>query len=541
MGKKQRDCAGCGAPVGYIGRALCCLCMRRLREEQQRQPCRDCGKGRILDTDDRCVLCARRCQQCGHLVRSIGVTLCRDCRRQAAAAARKSPCPRCGKPGFLRPVTGWCGSCSRPGPPKDPPRICAGCGELRRHAGLGLCSPCWQRNPDRAAVRAANLAAALADPPPWLSDFAGYLASRHNPADAAAMISAVGRILTDDPSIHPQRLLARTASPGRSIGPLARGLDGFLVERGLALPLDHQAERAVLRRQRRIDTVPPGLQAAVRGFEATMINNRHRARRSGTRPRTDHTIETALATVRDFACFIDARGKNDWALTDRHDVETFLAALPQTRSRHLTVLRQFFRHARRSRLILVDPTVGVSSGRATKGFTGRTLSLDHQRALFWRWTTEESIHPHEAAHGLLALLHGASCQEVRMLKLGDIDASTRSVALGRRPHPVPLDPATWTQLQRCLVHHQRLGTENPHLIVTRVTKARTEPASAAYFTHLLNGAGVSPRAVRCTRLATLVNTMDPKLVAATFGMHPEGALFYLADHVDQIRLETPNP
>ena len=70
--------------------------------------------------------------------------------------------------------------------------------------------------------------------------------------------------------------------------------------------------------------------------------------------------------------------------------------------------------------------------------------------------------------------------------------------------------------------------------------AGTEPASTAYFSHLLDASGVPPRTVRCTRLADLVNTMDPKIVAATFGMDPEGAMFYLADHVDHTRLEPPN-
>ena len=111
-----------------------------------------------------------------------------------------------------------------------------------------------------------------------------------------------------------------------------------------------------------------------------MITNRERARRSGTHPRTDHTIETALATVRDFARFIDLAGKNDWALVDRQDVEGFIAALPRTRGRRLSVLRQFFRFARRSRLVLVDPTEGVSSGRPARGFSGRTLPVNRQRA-----------------------------------------------------------------------------------------------------------------------------------------------------------------
>jgi site-specific recombinase XerC len=538
MGKKQRDCVGCGAPVGFIGREYCCLCVRRSRERAAKHPCRDCGKDRVVDEDQRCVLCARRCQQCGHLVRSRDVMLCMNCRRRAEAAARKSPCPRCGKPGFIRAETGWCGSCSRPGPAKAPPRICRSCGELRRHGGLGMCSSCWQRHPDRAFVRGANLAADLADQPWWLGDFVGYLAARHNPAGAAAMISALGRLLADEQPNHPQTLLTRASLSGRSIGPLARGLEGFFVSRGLALPSDHAEQRATVRRRRRIDPVPATLRPAVRGFEATMISNRERARRSGTRPRTDHTIETALATVRDFACFIATAGKNDWALVDRHDVEVFIAALPRTRGRRLSVLRQFFRHARRSRLILVDPTDGVSTGRPARGFSGRTLPIDRQRALFQRWTTDDTVHPHEATLGLLALLHGASSHEVRLLNHLDVDAASRSVRLGQRPHPVPLDPATWTQVERCIAHRDSQSTPNPHLFVTRVTKAGTEPASTAYFTHLLDRAGVPPRVVRCTRLADLVNTMDPKLVAAAFGIDPEGAMFYLADHVDDTRLET---
>lgn len=54
--------------------------------------------------------------------------------------------------------------------------------------------------------------------------------------------------------------------------------------------------------------------------------------------------------------------------------------------------------------------------------------------------------------------------------------------------------------------------------------------------HVLDPCGVPPRMLRCTRLAGLVNTMDPKLVAAAFGMNAEGVMIYLADHVDNARL-----
>jgi hypothetical protein len=129
---------------------------------------------------------------------------------------------------------------------------------------------------------------------------------------------------------------------------------------------------------------------------------------------------------------------------------------------------------------------------------------------------------------------------VRQLRCDHIDQGGRTVQLGRRPEAVPLDPATWAQVERCLAYRDSQQTGNPHLIVTRVTKAGKEPPSTAYFTHLLDPAGVTPRTVRCTRLADMVNTIDPKLVAAAFGMDPQGAMFYLADHVDDTRFEKPN-
>jgi hypothetical protein len=48
--------------------------------------------------------------------------------------------------------------------------------------------------------------------------------------------------------------------------------------------------------------------------------------------------------------------------------------------------------------------------------------------------------------------------------------------------------------------------------------------------------------LRSTRLVDLVNTTDAKLVAAAFGMDPEGVMIYLADHVDQSHLPiSPSP
>ena len=70
------------------------------------------------------------------------------------------------------------------------------------------------------------------------------------------------------------------------------------------------------------------------------------------------------------------------------------------------------------------------------------------------------------------------------------------------------------------------------MIVTRGTRAHRTPGSEPYLSHVLDPAGVSPRVLRQTRLAELTHRLDPRLVAAAFGMTPEGALHYLIGAVD---------
>lgn len=540
MGKKQRDCLTCGAPVGYLDRWLCCRCWRRQRAEDAKSPCPSCGKGRVLQPETgRCLTCSRVCEQCGHPVRAAENRLCRDCRRKAERLAARRDCPRCGKPGYLRTDTGWCGNCSRTRQGKQPPRACHACGQVRRHEALGLCSACWQKHPGRPFIRGEHLRDELADPPAWLGDFVAHVAARHCVARACGFITDLGRLLNDAHANTPQALLERSRLPGRSMGSFARAVEDFFTLRGLALPTDQAERLAAGRRRRRIDAVPAALRPAVAAFDASRMRAQDRARRAGTRPRSDHTLETALSILRDLAVFLlEHRGKNDWSQVDVHDIEAFLSTLPQARKRRLTVLRQFFRFARAERLILVDPTRTLTA-KESSGFRGQTLTLDQQRELFRRWTTDDHVHPHEALLGILALLHGASSTEVRMLQIDDIDPRAQTIRLGKRPHPVPLDPASWTVLQRCLAHRSAWPTTNPHVMVTKGTKAGRSPASTAYLAHVLDGCGHPPRMIRSTRLIDLVNTMDPKLVAAAFGMTAEATLIYLADHIDDGRL--PNP
>ncbi|GLV88071.1 hypothetical protein Slala03_77600 [Streptomyces lavendulae subsp. lavendulae] len=102
-----------------------------------------------------------------------------------------------------------------------------------------------------------------------------------------------------------------------------------------------QAERlAAGRRRRRIEATPLPLRPQVQAFAESLLRARERARRAGALPRTDTSIDAALAIIRDLALFLaSTRDKQDWSLTDVHDVEAFLANMPKARQRRLTVLR----------------------------------------------------------------------------------------------------------------------------------------------------------------------------------------------------------
>jgi integrase len=376
----------------------------------------------------------------------------------------------------------------------------------------------------------------LEDPPEWLVRFAEFATERHCVARACLMVSAVGRLSSDGEPNHPQALLERSRSEGRSAGALARTLEEFLVGEHLAFGLDQETRLANGRRQRRVDAVPTSLRPAVQAFAEHLVGSRERARRAGTRPRTDVTLEQTLSIVRDLARFIvSERAKQEWSIVEVGDIEAFLGQRPANRQRRLQASRQFFRWAQQNKAVLVDPTRDLP-GIPRRGFSGQTLSLVEQRRLFRRWRSEPGVHPHEGLVGILALLHALSSVELRGLRVTDFDEVGCTLVVGQRPLPVPLDPVSVSMLERCLCHRASLGTSNPHVIVTTQTKTRSTAASTAYLGHVLDPAGVVPKRLRATRIVDLVMALDPKVASEELGMKAEGLVDYLADGVDAGRL-----
>jgi site-specific recombinase XerD len=498
MGPEPAGCAGCGAPLRRRQGAWCDRC----RQERQAVPCPGCGGSRLLlPGTGRCATCSRTCTGCGKVARPRGRARCSRCHRRA-----------------------------------EPSRTCRACGKLTVIVAHGLCDNCWQQDPARLAGQAGRLAARLDDPPAWLAGFAAHAAARHCAGRTSLMISRLGRLLAETGTATPQAILEQASRPGRSAGTLARALEDFFTDAGLAFPADHAARREAARRQRRIQETPEPLRQAVARYAAALTTAQQRARRAGTRPRADRTLADDLAVLRDLARFLaGGQAKTDWATVQAADLEAFLAVRPASRGRRLTTLRSFFRWARTSRLILTDPATGIRTGRA-RGYHPRTLAVAEQRRLFRRWTTDPAVHPHEALAGLLALLHATPSRDLRNLKVTDIGATARTIRLGRRPHPVPLDPASWHAVQRCLEHREQLATRNPHVIVTTHTRTRRTAASDQYLVRILDPAGIGTRTLRATRIIDLVASLDPKLVCEALGMDPAGVLPYAADQVQDTRL-----
>ncbi|HEY3759945.1 MAG TPA: site-specific integrase [Solirubrobacteraceae bacterium] len=403
---------------------------------------------------------------------------------------------------------------------------------MRRHAAHGLCTACYQRDPLIVGVWVQGAEDRLGDQrPAWFGAFADWLVERCAPAVTLRHLRRLESALHAGID-RPAALIAAVSDggrSGRSPGDAARLLEAFLVAEGLVLASDEQGRLAHRRRQRRVERCPPPLRPAAERYLAWLLAGRDRARRIGERPLKDHTIEQRLAVLADLATRLDQHGISDWATCSPSHIEAFLAS-GRDRGFRLAALRDFFHFARQQRICLTDPTAGLAH-RPARGFRGRTLTRSDQARLLRRWAAGD-CHPHEALVGLLALLHAAAVSELRPLTINNVNTATRTITLGRRPHRVPLDPLSFAALERCLDHRNQLGTENPHVIVTRGTRAHRTPASQAYLSHILDAAGVTPSLLRQTRLAELTHRFDPRLVAAAFGMTPEGAMHYLIGAVE---------
>lgn len=476
------------------------------------------------------------CVECGAPVKLRDRDRCHVCHRKAARAALKRPCPRCGRVRHLR-AAGICAICDRPAGPSRPAKVisCRQCGQQRRNAGHGLCNRCKLADPDWPFRYGASLAVGLPVTPPWWQALIEFCAARYHPGGAVAILRHAGRTISAGSSAGPRQIVANATQADGTLDAAGRAMVAFFTSQGLIMPSDQASRRAAARRQRYLDAVPAGLAGAVAAFNDGQLAGQDRARRFSRRQLSDITLETRLRILRDLAGHLATGQITSWSEVTTASLEDFLASRPRSRHQDTYVLRRYFAWARQHKLILIDPARPLRLG-AQPGFTGTVLDAGTQRALLRRWTSL-ATHPHERVAGLLALLHAASSAQIRSLTVAGVDDRHRTLALDGRPFPTPADPATWAAVQASLAHRDRLATLNPHVIVTNATRTGDTPADGSYLTRRLAPAGTTPSACRQTRIAQLVNDLDPKLTAAALGMRDSGLVRYLADNVAHDRLQ----
>ncbi|MFB8273437.1 hypothetical protein ACFC96_43595 [Streptomyces sp. NPDC055955] len=360
-------------------------------------------------------------------------------------------------------------------------------------------------------------------PPSWWSDLAAHLAEHRHPIYAADVVATIARLILTATTSEPRTLLAhaRNDTP-ELVGSLT---DFFRTHGHLDPPPGLADQRAAARRARRIEAIPALLRPQVTGFADTLLLQREQAQQLGLRPNQLKTIEIRLDAVRDLAVHLHAEGHMSWAGVTTADLESFLALNPARRASRLAGLRQFFACAHRAKAVLHNPAGPVTAVQQ-RGFHGPTLTPSQQRTLYRRWATSRNIHPHEAFIGLAALLHAASIAELRRLTDSGINSHHQSVQFPGRSAALPLDNATWTALERCREHRRGLGSDNPHLLVTRLTRTHRGPAGAAHIRDSLAPLGLLPRILRSTRLLTLADELDIKVLTASLGMSYAGVAHY---------------
>lgn len=476
----------------------------------------------------------RLCVDCGLENRFVGSTRCHRCYDRRRRTGRIGTCARCSKSRPIHDPDGRCDFCVFVGRPRPvvivPP--CVVCGEARRIIAHGRCNRCLSRSPTSTETYADGLALRLGPSlPDWYRLFVAHVVERYSPSEARLRLTELARLL--GATSEPDALVRAATHPGGRLSPLGRTLDEFFERLGSRHAAGDSEALAAGRRARQIATVPEQLRPAVAAFSVDELANRERARRSGGRVLTDQTLMVHLHVICEFIRY--SEDIIDWATVSQGDIERYMASRAPVPSHILSSLHAFFGWARRRRLILVDPTRGVQNKRRRR-FAGPVVDLTTQRRVFRRWTTDPGVHPYEALVGLLSLVHAVSVNDLRHLKVTDIDRTNRTVRFAGRSRPVPLDPSSWTAIEGALAHRLGLGTINPHVIVSRRTKVTDQPMGDQHANNLLKPSGVTPTRLRCTRLAQLVTTIDPVLVAELFGVTHGGALYYLSDSVDDALL-----
>lgn len=183
----------------------------------------------------------------------------------------------------------------------------------------------------------------------------------------------------------------------------------------------------------------------------------------------------------------------------------------------------FFKWAQRYKLTFGNPCKNIDVDYGHKPTQG--LSEERQRELIKRWLDMDTD-PREAVIGILGLLYACSSEEIRNLKIFDLQDGELKIT--GRPINIIFPKKIREIINRYLLWRQSIckGAKNDYFLVSKISYKKNCPVSDSSFRSLLKDTGLSPRDFRATRIHDIASTGNVKLLEG-LGLTYEGIKTYL--------------
>lgn len=244
--------------------------------------------------------------------------------------------------------------------------------------------------------------------------------------------------------------------------------------------------------------------------------------------------------LRDFFVWLELTyGSFHLAAIQTHHIREYLAFLSEKKARRTVkatwnILRNFFKWAKLQRLVFANPVLG--STVATGIGLPEGLSEEEQRRLAKRWLADDAD-PREAVIGLLAMVYGLSVEEIRQLRVHELDLTRARLSIGARPISLPLDPTTVRVLTRYSECRQAqvAGSVTEYVFVSRFSLRYNRPMERSAILRVLRPAKVNSRQLRVTCMIEAAMTGNPKLLEA-LGLSIGGSQIYMRVVEDALAL-----
>ncbi|WP_454812754.1 hypothetical protein [Paenarthrobacter nitroguajacolicus] len=237
-----------------------------------------------------------------------------------------------------------------------------------------------------------------------------------------------------------------------------------------------------------------------------------------TKAKAYATIKARVRSAVPAAVLWAANGRTSLREITREDIDSALPDQGSERALTGTALRSLFRTLKARRLVFINPTTHIKTGRPESRIP-LPINEGPMRAAL------HSGSPVRTALATLIGYHALRSVEVRALKLTDL----RDGKIHLLHRQIPLAPPVRKSLSAWLDYRTAKWPEtmNPHLFISKQSAVRTTQVSNVW---LIDNLGLSPQAIREDRILYEARTTnDIRRLCDLFGLSVKGAERYFRD------------